>query len=207
MRRIGITGLCLAALCGLSLVATAAASAEGPDWTINGVPLKTGRSAKIKVESLTTTRITASEIGVAITCTKMSGSGTIVGGEVGTGMLKMKLTGCSIDAEAQCKVKPKLVTLPTGVDWILPNGHWIYTWHQRFPVGSEFIVKGRGCLAEGTYKVEGLADSEGTTEEVVAFPEAPLPESTLTLDGFPAVLEGTDRLKLTKGGTLGTGEL
>lgn len=209
MRCIRIVVLCLVALFGLSATGAASASAEelGRDWTINGVPLKTGVTEKAKLTSLTSTQISIPGLGVDVICSKLSANGTLVGGEVGTGTFKLKLTGCSISGEPACKIKlvgekqaqsePDEVTYPSGGTIIQPT--------VIIRPNATLVVK--KCPLAGSYEMEGDADSIGPVENAISFPEEPLPASTLTVDGLPAVFQGADLFTLPKGAELGTGAL
>jgi len=212
MRRIKIVGVALVAVAAMG-GAAASASAIGLDWTVNGVPLKEGQSVKVTVGSLTTTQIAVPASKLTFVCTSLSGKGALIGGKEGTGTVKSKLLGCYLNNK-ECPVKVKTFGLANGED----ATELYQTWHiEPRPVrensGDLTFRTSKstkpGCPPNATFNVEGLADSEvpGPNEAILVFPEAPLPLSSLTVNGAPAVWSGSYEFKLTKGGTLGEGEL
>lgn len=212
MRRIEIVSLALMAVAAMG-GAAANASAIGLDWTVNGVPLKEGQSVKVTVGSLTTTQITVPESNLTFVCGGLSGKGTLVGGKEGTGTVKSRLSKCYLNTE-QCPVKVKTFGLANGED----ETATMQTWHiepgpvrenGEQPTFRTSKSKTPGCPSNAVFTVAGVADSEvpGPNEAILVFPEAPLPLSSLTVNGVPAVWSGSYEFRLTKGGILGEGEL
>jgi|SRR5271166_944851 len=210
MKRISMVGFCLAAVFALSAMAATSATATGYDWTVNEVPLKAGETKKVAFESTSVATLKVPGLGFAVVCQHFSGTKTIVGGELGTAKAaKSTMVGCSVEGEPGT-----LVSGPYG-----PEEAGTLVTHGRVPellihsfsfkhLTVDFVIPA-GPHA-GEYAVEGAVAAKLRTAEEgveVEYPEAPLPESSLTVNGVPAVFEGTEREKLTGGGTLGFGVL
>ena len=135
------------------------------------------------------------ERGLTIECKSLSGTPTIVGQNRGGGELTP--SGCSVAGEPQCKGKASKIKIKISLD--------VKSIGIEIEIGkstASIAFSGKGCLSAGTYTLAGLADSNGPEGGVVNFPSEPLPTSTLTVNGQPAVLEGSAKVEPRGGGTL-----
>jgi len=178
------------------------ASSERIDWTVNEVPLKPKESKPFTFESTTATTTTVSEGGPTFVCQKWTGDGTLVGGSYRNGIdqdgtLEGQMSECTVSGQPGCGVTEatesgsmsSYLTGPTEPAVILEIAS------MHFGV--------TGCAAAGEYsgagKVRDIID-----ENLIEFPEKPVPGDTLTINGKPTVLASSLKVKLTGGGTLGT---
>ncbi len=206
------------------VVVPASASAEviePPNWTVNGVPLKPGESKPVKVASVTPMTITVPGLGLTVVCSKVKGAGTVIGAETsesaGGGWITTLMSKpCKTPAEP-CKVLVYWYNDPDGSEkefyqetdgYIGETVHWWF-WENNQHLISEgeggwMIVSGNHCGHVGSYEMTGSVDSNWLPSQELEFPVEPLPTSTLKVGGYPAVLSGTDTMKLTdKKDTLG----
>jgi hypothetical protein len=190
------------------LAASASASAaESTNWKVKGKPLAPGESRAIKLRSIGPIDILVPEQGLNIGCKKSKGAGVIVGAadsaSFGTGRLSsLSFTKCGVEGEPGCELAANFeVLIETDGELLHPS-----TWTVKVEVNKKVIINARAkpkhtCSFEGTHSLTGSADSSGPHSQEIEFPLTPLPGSTLQLDGRPAVLVGTYKLK-AKGGTL-----
>jgi hypothetical protein len=178
------------------------------NWKVNGVFLKPGDSREFTFETKANSEITAPEGGPTLVCGESSGAGTITGAKnaetVGTSTTtQMSFSRCSVVGEPECQVTEAAPAPKTKGHndnrWFPPRISWVFGFAKL-----TFSVK--ECFREGTYVLSGSADSYGPSNEEITFP-GPFPEGELLLDGHPATVALTYRLRLTGGGALEAGEM
>lgn len=184
----------------------AAAMGEPEDWAVNGVPLAPGQQVAVKFASITPIRLISSDpaLGTHITCASWKATGTLVGGQIGTGVLvNSKFAACTQLEEGKAiraKVQLTSVTLHTGE--VPPVGSTATT--TLTVIGDDCTFKKPHCEpaspVAGT--VDGIGPAAGVGGNVLTFPQPALPSSALTIGVSPAELVGQVTFKLKKNATL-----
>jgi len=224
MKRIGIAGLALVAVLAMSTVAAASASA-GPIWKVEGLKLEAGLKS-VKSKSTGNFVLKSKFLGVTnivITCTKEQDTGTIIGGEPGTGTSIVEYTGCSagglctVSEPIKTEASTELVYLLSGgkkyiANLFTPKSGSVFTELKcgsiTFELGGEIVGEllnaskskiEKGNATEETEAAKGFVNFAGASSESYENSAGETKTAELKFEGNPATLEGQDEVVLTSG--------
>ncbi len=214
LRRIGVVSLVVLAASG---VAAASGAAEGLDWGVNGSPLAVKATAKVKLESLTPTKIASPAAGITFVCAKFTATGTATGGDPGTLTFKPKLAKCVVEGQKKCHVHAfdfppfaegqadwVVVEEPGGESYVYPTWQVINIEVEPLMPPLDWRMAVSKCPQEGEYEIVGGVDSNVTsmTNAEFTLPKVPLEHSQLTVRGKPAIWTGSYKFVLAGKGTV-----
>jgi hypothetical protein len=174
VRRVGIVGLCLAAVLALGGAAASGASAHSFIWKVAGAKLEAGKTkeitAKVKTGSKYILKGTAVGIKTEVECTsqKLKAGSTIIGGTPGTSEETLELENCKALKPSGCTgVKVAATPAKNEIVEIASNKKLGILFKPK--TGTVFTtISFEGCLLNIKAEVTGSAVAEVGSEETEA---------------------------------------
>jgi hypothetical protein len=228
MRTIKAVGAVLMAVCAISAVASASASAAcNYCWHVNGSELASGKSEALKGEATGAYTLTGKALGfieIAVTCKKAATTGKLIGGEPGTDEATIKYTECSSSSctpaePIETKAKSEIVLFTSS-----SKKYWGDLYSAKESSGVITVIECSGLKAEVTGNVVGEAlnsskekvevgkETQGTKGYTTftggkssKYTNSKGEEKTAELkwEGTAATLAGTSEVTLTSGKEFG----